>query len=1352
MKNQIKRAFADSFIQCLLTSLSFGLLGPVSLYISNQSEFSFYLTDILLALILCTGLCFAVLMAVCVLIRNEKARAVVTACILGIGIGFYVQSSFLSGGYGQLNGLEIDWAAMWQRGIVNTLVWVACIALPVFLTLYFKNNRIKIQKVVAAILLGVQIVACLLLVLTAEKVSLSDEFTISTDEAFTLSQNDNVVVFLMDNFSSDLFEEIISEDEAYQELFDGFTYFPDTSGVGCNTKGSLPFILTGMWNENMYEYKEYLNRGYDNELYADLNERDYDTRLFVDKKYIGAESIDYFDNIYGQKSSVSAAKITPLMYKFTAFTYMPHFLKPFFWFYSGDFSSASADTNNNLRLSPDPSFYTSLHSEGLSVDESYEGAFRFYYLTGAHSPFDMNEEAQAVESGSVTIKQKAQGGLKIVAEYLQQLKELGLYDNTMVFVLADHGNWEEETVFNPMLMVKFFESETSGITVSNAQISYEDLMPTLIEAVTGQDAGTTVFEVPENESRERRFLYYDWDGNWEANYLPDLYEYIITGNVRDLTSRTPTGRVFTSDGVITNSVEYSLGQIVKYTAAAAGEQTYVYYGLFYPEEGYTWTRGDFTEWVFPVADYEGGDLVFSLDLVAVKNESQRVRFSVNGEFLEEKTTSGGSLAFTIPEELITGDTVDIRLDYPDAAAGETDTRVLALAISSAVLNVPNGETFTTAGAVTVSNGSNGTSVAEEDSSGFSITEVIGIPLAALLRLCYRFLHHYSLAIILFTLLTKVILFPVSLWVQKNGIAMVRLTPELNRLKIKYYGDKDTIAEETQVLYKREHYHPLTSTIPMIVQLVLLIGVIGAVKQVLGGADSILTEIPSQTGGWTYLMPIMAGAAALALGLAQNHLNPLQREQSKKEQWMTNGLSIAISLFLGLFVSLGVCIYWICSNLFSILQQLLLNLVLRPAKYIDYEELEQSKKELAGIDSLSAHVSKEDKKREKTDYKRFFSVANKHLVFYSEKSGFYKYFKDVIEYLLKRSNVIVHYVTSDPNDQIFEIAKTQPRIRPYYIGENRLITLMMKMDADIVVMTVPDLENFHVKRSYVRKDIEYIYMFHYPLSTHMVLHTGALDHYDTIFCVGEFQFDEIRAAERVYALPEKKLISVGYGQLEQLYASYKAMLPEKRERPKILIAPSWQADNILDSCIDGILAQLLDKGFDVVVRPHPEYMKRYKPRMDQIVERYKGRESSGLRFELDFTSNNSIFDSDALITDWSGTAYEFSFVTLKPSVFIDTPAKINNPDYVKLGIEPLEFSLRSQVGIRVSPDALEGLDEKIGELLENGRAYEEKILEIREKYIANFGKSGEVGGKYIISQLISRQNERAGRETASSTAN
>ena len=639
-----------------------------------------------------------------------------------------------------------------------------------------------------------------------------------------------------------------------------------------------------------------------------------------------------------------------------------------------------------------------------------------------------------------------------------------------------------------------------------------------------------------------------------------------------------------------------------------------------------------------------------------------------------------------------------------------------------------------------------TTVEPEESDGneeasFSIVDVVAIPLTALMKLCYGLLGNYGLTILAFTLLSKVILLPVSLWVHQNGITMVKITPEINRIKIKHFGDKDTIDDETQALYKREKYNPLASTVPMIVQIVMLLGVIGAVKSLLAEADSALTLVPSKAGGITWLMPVAAGVAALALGLAQNKLSPLQREQGKKEQWMSNGFSIAISLSLGAFVSLGVGIYWIASNLLSIAQQLLLNVMIRPEKQIDYAALEESKKELANLNSLDAQVSKEDKKREQDDYKKFFSVANKHLVIYSEKSGFYKYFKDVMDFMLRYSNVIIHYVTNDPKDQIFTLAQQQPRIKPYYISEKKLITLLMKMDADIVVMTCPDLDRFHLKRSYVRKDIEYVYMFHYPLSTHMVLNNGALDHYDTILCVGDFQFEEIRAAERLYGLPEKKLISAGYGQLEQLHSSYQKMEKIKRSMPKILIAPSWQQDNILDYCIDPLLEQLLDKGYEVVIRPHPEYVKRYKPRMDAIVQRYAGREDSGLVFELDFTSNDSLFNSDIIISDWSGSAYEFSLVTLKPAVFINTPPKINNPEYGKLNVEPLEFKLRGEVGIQIDPENMEGLAHKIDQLLENSEAYADQIRQIRDKYIANFGRSGEVGGKYILEQLLKRQEQK-----------
>ncbi|MBO4470493.1 MAG: preprotein translocase YidC, partial [Clostridia bacterium] len=422
--------------------------------------------------------------------------------------------------------------------------------------------------------------------------------------------------------------------------------------------------------------------------------------------------------------------------------------------------------------------------------------------------------------------------------------------------------------------------------------------------------------------------------------------------------------------------------------------------------------------------------------------------------------------------------------------------------------------------------------------------------------------------------------------------------------------------------------------------------------------------------------------------------------------------------------------------------MVLNRLRPPEKEIDWAELEESRKELAAYTNTGKETvrSREDKHREKADYKRFFSVGNKHLVFYSESSGFYKYYERIIAYILANSKLTVHYVTSDPKDQIFDIAQKEPRIVPYYIGQKKLITLFMKLEADVMVMTMSDLGNYQYKRSYYSKDIRYVYVFHYPLSTHMVLHTGALRHYDTILCVGDFQFEEIRQTEKLFGDPEQELIACGYGQLEKLYDAYRETPRTERTRPKVLIAPSWQADNILDSCIDDLLKELLGEGFDVTVRPHPEYVKRYGDRMDAIVKRYEDYTGGDLFFELDFTGNTSIFDSDTVISDWSGTAYEFVMVTERPCVFIDTPPKINNPDYEKITVAPLEFTLRDQVGIRVKPGEFSGLAERIRGLLEDG-SFSGRIREIREKTIANFGRSGEVGGRYIIDAVKEKVKNR-----------
>ena len=104
-------------------------------------------------------------------------------------------------------------------------------------------------------------------------------------------------------------------------------------------------------------------------------------------------------------------------------------------------------------------------------------------------------------------------------------------------------------------------------------------------------------------------------------------------------------------------------------------------------------------------------------------------------------------------------------------------------------------------------------------------QVICVPLGWLMRAAYNLTGNYGLAVILFTLMTKVILLPVSLWVHVNGIKMVKLEPAVNRLKVKYFGDPDKIADEQALLYKKAHYNPFATVIPVAIQILLLIGLV-----------------------------------------------------------------------------------------------------------------------------------------------------------------------------------------------------------------------------------------------------------------------------------------------------------------------------------------------------------------------------------------------------------------------------------------------------------------------------------------------------------------------------------------------
>ena len=631
-------------------------------------------------------------------------------------------------------------------------------------------------------------------------------------------------------------------------------------------------------------------------------------------------------------------------------------------------------------------------------------------------------------------------------------------------------------------------------------------------------------------------------------------------------------------------------------------------------------------------------------------------------------------------------------------------------------------------------------------------EALADALSLIMQPCYDLTGNWWAAILLFTIIVKVILMPMALWCQKNAIVMVKLMPDLNRLKVKYFGDAEAIGEKQNELYKEKHYHPLLSLVPLAVQILILFGLVDVIHRITdNGAPGteFLGMIPVEDGGLSWVMPLLAGISAIIMGFAQNRINPLQREQSRAEKNTTNGLSIALSFFLGIFVAAGMAFYWICSNLTSIAVQALCNVIIKPRKHIDYDDLAASREELEGLNALAGPKRKWYQrdplaKREKADYKRFFSIVDKHLVFYSERSGFYKYFKGAIEWLLDNSDVRIHYVTNDPNDQIFAIAEEQPRIFPYYIGEQRAITLMMKMDADVVVATLEDLENYYIKRSYVRKDIEYVFFFHHMTSTHLTAHEEAFDHYDAIMCAGPHQVAEIEEAELMRGLKKKRLFAYGYDLLDQEITDYEALAGRENERPVILVGPSWQEDNILDTCVDDLIGSVMGKGYRVIVRPHPEYTKRYPARWEALQARWADANPAELFFEDDFSSNESTFASDILVTDWSSISCDFSFSTLKPTIFIDTPMKVGNPNWESLSMMPTDITLRNQIGQSLALDEIDRFADLVAAMLAEREGWRERIREVRAGFVFNLGQSAGAAGEFLLETVLEKQGERAAK--------
>ena len=174
---------------------------------------------------------------------------------------------------------------------------------------------------------------------------------------------------------------------------------------------------------------------------------------------------------------------------------------------------------------------------------------------------------------------------------------------------------------------------------------------------------------------------------------------------------------------------------------------------------------------------------------------------------------------------------------------------------------------------------------------------------------------YGLAIILLTVIIKILLYPLTAKQIKSMKAMQELQPELKKLQEKYKDNPQVMQQKLAALYQKAGVNPLAGCLPMLIQMPILMGMYYALFNFdYGGAEPSFLWLPSlsQTDS-TYILPFLSALTTF-----------LQQKMTMMEGTpQTKTLMIIMPIFIG-WISLnfpaGLVLYWVTMNIVQIVQQ------------------------------------------------------------------------------------------------------------------------------------------------------------------------------------------------------------------------------------------------------------------------------------------------------------------------------------------------------------------------------------------------------------------------------------------------
>jgi hypothetical protein len=449
----------------------------------------------------------------------------------------------------------------------SLLVWAAIFVAFIYLALSHEKIMRSVVVVASVALLIIQGVG--VGSLFAEAASKPDTSVVMTEQGlFDVSDKKNVVVFVLDMTDTVQTEQAYAEHPEMLDGLTGFTWYQNATGTMIPTRYGIPSLLTGVsiqpdesfedFHSTWYQQSSFLDdvksQGYSVDIYSDSATWDDASNEYVN---------DHADNVMPLSEyfsgSINVSGTLSTLYNAAFYRDMPWIAKPFFWYYTDQINngmvdqSAAPDDQAPLYSMNDPAYADQLEEQGLSVNEDQVGSFRFIHLLGTHWPYTMDENGDYVESGT-DWETQMRGSFHIVTEYLDELKRLGVYDDTTVIITADHGIWTcppgpitEPTT--PIVFIKPAQSaelDSQPCAISQQPISQYDLHATILDAMGADQSvldhyGEYNTPIQDRQDSIDRPRYYDAtvsDGRQDTQLL----QYEISGDVTNWDDWKLTGQ------------------------------------------------------------------------------------------------------------------------------------------------------------------------------------------------------------------------------------------------------------------------------------------------------------------------------------------------------------------------------------------------------------------------------------------------------------------------------------------------------------------------------------------------------------------------------------------------------------------------------------------------------------------------------------------------------------------------------------------------------------------------------------------------------------------------------------------